>query len=251
MQEATPDKKILIVEDEPAIAENISYALETDGFDVVWCSTGREAREHMAEDGIALVVLDVGLPDGNGFDLCREIRKTSRVPIIFLTARTDEIDRVVGLEIGGDDYVTKPFSPRELTARVKAVLRRFPEVSPPANAGLPFSVDKHRLSIAYYGEPLDLSRYEFRILEVLVSRPGWVFSREQLMNRVWEEPESSLDRTVDTHIKTLRAKLRKARPGVEPRRKCWQRSTQRSPGSVSGSDSPAPERDSSASASVA
>ena len=212
-------QRILVVEDEPAIADNITYALRTEGLEVVWCSTGEEATRALHENDICLIVLDVGLPDCNGFDLCKEIRKTSAVPIIFLTARTDEVDRVVGLEIGGDDYVPKPFSPRELAARVKAVLRRFPsgESAPSAvRVDSPFLVDKKRMAIRYFGKPLDLSRYEFRILEVLIGRPGWVFSREQLMDLVWEAPESSMNRTVDTHVKTIRAKLHAIKPEADP-----------------------------------
>ncbi|MBN1671090.1 MAG: two-component system response regulator CreB [Kiritimatiellae bacterium] len=213
-------QRILVVEDEPGIADNITYALRTEGFDVVWCATGRDAKKALDEGDIALMILDVGLPDRNGFELCKEIRKTSELPIIFLTARADEVDRIVGLEIGGDDYVVKPFSPRELSARVKAILRRTAEKEPPGTraeaVALPFAVDAKRLSISYCGRPLDLSRYEFRILELLVNRPGWVFSREQILDRVWEEPESSMDRTVDTHIKTIRAKLRQIKPEPDP-----------------------------------
>jgi len=210
---------ILVVEDEPAIADNITYALQTEGFEVQWCSTGEETLRILDEQRIGLIVLDVGLPDQNGFELCKQIRKTSAVPVIFLTARTDEIDRVVGLEIGGDDYVPKPFSPRELAARVKAVLRRFPSVDNGTSAGranLPFSIDKQKMTIRYFGKPLELSRYEFRILEVMIGRPGWVFSREKLMDLVWEEPEASMDRTVDTHVKTIRAKLREVKPDIDP-----------------------------------
>lgn len=212
-------QKILVVEDEPAIADNIKYALATEGFDVVWCSTGEEAMAVLGRDVISLVVLDIGLPDRNGFDLCKDIRKTSAIPIIFLTARANEVDRVVGLELGGDDYVVKPFSPRELAARVKAVLRRTPSVGADSSAGVlssPFQVDRKRLRISYFGKPLDLSRYEYKILEVLIGRPGWVFSRDQLMDLVWEEPEASMDRTVDTHVKTLRAKLKEVRPKLDP-----------------------------------
>lgn len=234
-------QRILVVEDEPAIADTITYALTTEGFDVVWCTTGREARAVLDADHVALVVLDVGLPDCSGFDLCREIRKTSAVPILFLTARRDEIDRVVGLEIGGDDYVLKPFSPRELSARVKAILRRTPAAEgarildgssgglAPSTSSTPFTastlstpstplfvVDPHRRRILFQGTPLDLSRYEYRILEILIQRPGWVFSREQLMQQAWEEPGSSTDRTVDTHIKTIRAQLRAIAPDLNP-----------------------------------
>ncbi|MCP4646087.1 MAG: response regulator, partial [bacterium] len=138
-------QKILVVEDEPAIADTITYALQTEGFEVAWCTTATEALGILEEDEVSLIVLDVGLPDQNGFDLCKEIRKTSAVPVIFLTARADEIDRVVGLEIGGDDYVAKPFSPRELAARVKAVLRRVPERDDESTAvrpQSPFVIDK-------------------------------------------------------------------------------------------------------------
>jgi two-component system catabolic regulation response regulator CreB len=207
------------VEDEPAIADTISYALTTEGFDAVWCPTAGQAKAALEKEGIDLVVLDVGLPDRNGFEFCKELRRTSAVPVIFLTARADEVDRVVGLEIGGDDYIVKPFSPRELTARVKAVLRRSPSAESVGKAdgvASPFSVDRNRMKIHYFGKPLDLSRYEFRLLEVLIGRPGWVFSRDQLMDRVWQEPEASMDRTVDTHIKTLRAKLREVKPRMDP-----------------------------------
>ncbi|MDP6490539.1 MAG: two-component system response regulator CreB [Kiritimatiellia bacterium] len=209
-------QRILVVEDEAGIAENIRYALQTEGYDVTWCSTVGEARETVAADGIALVILDVGLPDGNGFDFCRDLRNSSRLPVIFLTARTSEIDRVVGLEIGADDYVVKPFSPRELCARVRAVLRRTngTDTTPAGSPG--FAVDPERMRITYHDSLLDLSRYEYRLLEVLVGRPGQVFTRDQLMNQVWEEPEASLDRTVDTHIKTLRAKLRRITPDHDP-----------------------------------
>ena len=207
--------KILVVEDEPAIADNISYALSTEGFEVVWCTTGGEAMALLAEEGVSLIVLDIGLPDCNGFDLCRDVRQTSGIPIIFLTARADEVDRIVGLEIGADDYIVKPFSPRELAARVRAVLRRTLLADGHACVDTvvsPFRVDKSRARISYYGKPLDLSRYEYRLLEVLIRRPGWVFSRDKLMDMVWETPEASLDRTVDTHIKTIRAKLKQVKP---------------------------------------
>ncbi len=213
-----PDR-ILVVEDEPAIADNITYALSTEGFEVTWCPTGGEAMTVLGQAGVSLVVLDIGLPDRNGFDLCKDIRKTSGVPIIFLTARADEVDRVVGLEIGADDYMVKPFSPRELAARVRAVLRRTLSNGDGTTADLsssPFIIDKPRARICYFGKPLDLSRYEYRLLEVLINRPGWVFSRERLMEMVWEEPEASLDRTVDTHIKTLRAKLARVKPRLKP-----------------------------------
>lgn len=208
---------ILVVEDEAGIAENIIYALQTEGFEALWCTTAKEAREHLATRSISLTILDVGLPDGNGFDLCRDLRQNSEVPIIFLTARASEIDRVVGLELGADDYVVKPFSPRELCARVRAVLRRTVSPSPETNSNEAwFQIDSERMLITYTGSALELSRYEYRLLEVLVKQPGRVFTRDQLMDQVWEEPEASLDRTVDTHIKTLRGKLRKITPNLDP-----------------------------------
>lgn len=206
---------ILIIEDEPSIADSLTYALTSEGFQCHWCVTGQESLAVIEQGKVELILLDVGLPDVNGFDLCKQIRSRWDVPIIFLTARSDEIDRVVGLEIGADDYVTKPFSPREVAARVRAVLRRFQK--PAASVAVPeqvsavsewFDVDEARHAIFYRGQRLNLSRYEFRLLKILVERPGWVFSREQLMEMAWDAPEASMDRTVDAHIKLLRSKLR-------------------------------------------
>ncbi|MDP3479735.1 MAG: two-component system response regulator CreB [Desulfoprunum sp.] len=206
-------ENILIVEDEPSIADNITYALSTEGFNAHWCASGREGMAVLEAGRIDLVILDVGLPDVSGFELAKEIRKLFDVPIIFVTARSSEIDRVVGLEIGGDDYMVKPFSPRELTARVRAVLRRTVGGSKPvqpveSKSKPPFLVDETRYSISFLGSQLELSRYEFRLLRVLVLNPGRVFTRDQLMEQVWDEPDMSLERTVDTHIKTIRQKLR-------------------------------------------
>ncbi len=209
--------KILIVEDEPAIVDTIQYALETDGFETRWLPTGLEVMPLLADETIHLIVLDIGLPDINGLELCKTIRKKHSIPIIFLTARADEIDRVVGLEIGADDYIVKPFSPRELTARVKAVLRRTKSSgSSAAHASQTFVVNEAKCQINYFGHILDLSRYEYKLLQVFIRRPGFVFSRNQLMDFVWEEPENSLDRTVDAHIKNLRAKLRAVRADIDP-----------------------------------
>lgn len=209
---------ILIIEDEPAIADTLVYALRTEGFAPEWCATGGAGLAALEVKSFALVVLDVGLPDGSGFDVCKRIRSRSAVPVLFLTARNTELDRVLGLELGGDDYLVKPFSPRELTARVKAILRRTngggssvgAADHPAAVANGPFVIDEERHVISYRGVPLDLTRYEFRLLKTLAAKPGRVFSREQLMAAAWEDPGASLDRTVDAHIKTLRAKLRAA-----------------------------------------
>jgi two-component system catabolic regulation response regulator CreB len=212
---------ILVVEDEPAIAENISYALTTESFEPVVRGTGREALQALDDGGIDLIILDIGLPDVNGFDLLKEIRAGANTPVIVVTARSDEVDRVVGLEIGADDYVVKPFSPRELTARVRAVLRRYSDrtesegsVSLPDNT--PFTVDEDRMRITFFDEPVELSRYEYRLLCALIGQPGRVFSRRQLMDRAWDDPDMSLERTVDAHIKSIRQKLRGIRPDTDP-----------------------------------
>ena len=212
-------KRILIVEDEPAIAENISFAVQTEEMIPLVVSMAGEAWEVLEKESIDLMVLDGGLPDENGFDFCRRVRAKFSVPILFLTARHEELDRIVGLELGADDYVTKPFSPRELTARIRAILRRTHFSLPRGGAAASmdwFSVDDRSKTISFFGRPLSLSRYEFRMLELLIQNPGRVYSREQLMDRAWEEPDSSFDRTVDTHIKTLRAKLREVRPELNP-----------------------------------
>ncbi len=217
---------ILIIEDEGGIVDNIVYALKTEGYDTLWCSTGMEGLEALKKQEIGLVLLDVGLPDINGFELFKDLKQVRDVPVIFLTARSEEIDRVVGLEIGADDYVTKPFSPRELTARVKAVLRR--TQSPPhapgeksegkiqCQAKFPFKCDDKKNAIFYHGVQLQTSRYEYRVLKILIDHPGWVYSREQLMEKAWDEPDMSELRTVDAHIKNLRHKLKAITPDCDP-----------------------------------
>lgn len=210
---------VLVVEDETAIAETLVYALKTEGFEPLWKTTGREALAALDAQPVALVVLDVGLPDANGFDVCRELRKRHAVPVIFLTARSGEVDRIVGLELGADDYMAKPFSPRELTARVRAVLRRSQAAGAAApDAGKPteWAHDEARCRITYRGQALDLTRNEYRLLGALLGAPGRVFSRDQLMTAAWDDPGAALDRTVDAHIKTLRAKLRDVAPEAEP-----------------------------------
>lgn len=208
--------KILIVEDEPAIVDNIQYALETEGFETVSVFSGTPVIPLLAKETVDLIILDIGLPDMNGLELCKEIRKSLSTPIIFLTARTEEIDRVVGLEIGADDYISKPFSPKELSARVKAVLRRTQNLTTPDLFTQVFQVNESKRQISYYGEVLDLSRYEYDILKTFIRRPGHVYSRDQLMDLVWDEPDTSLDRTVDAHIKNIRAKLKTIKPEEDP-----------------------------------
>lgn len=202
-------QKILVIEDEPSIADNITYALKFESFDYSLTALGHEGIKLLTKEEFDLVILDVGLPDLNGFEVCKRIRETSDIPIIFLTARGEEIDRVIGLEIGADDYVVKPFSPRELVARVKAILKRSQHTLSSVNKALQgFIVDRDKHQIKYCGKGLELTAYEFGILDTLLSQPERVFSREQLMSMVWSSPEESFDRVIDTHIKTIRVKLR-------------------------------------------
>lgn len=209
---------ILVVEDEPAIADTIQYALESEGFRCQRLDVGAGVVEVLDRQPVALVVLDIGLPDMSGIEVCRRIRERHDVPVIFLTARSGEVDRVVGLELGADDYVIKPFSPRELAARAKAVLRRIRRDggNPPPPQKTAFALDEERRQISYFGTPLELSRYEYKLLCVLLKKPGRVYSRDQLLELVWDAPEASLDRTVDAHVKNLRAKLRDIRPDADP-----------------------------------
>jgi two-component system catabolic regulation response regulator CreB len=211
-------RHILIVEDEQAIADTLIYALQTEGFRTTHCLLGRQGLGIAAADAVDLVILDIGLPDLNGFDVCRELRRTSELPVLFLTARGDEIDRILGLELGGDDYVVKPFSPREVAVRVRRILQRqqgFPDQAATANAS-PFEHDPARRTIRYQGQPLELTRYEYDLLATLIGAPGRVFTRAQLMQKIWAHPEHSLERTVDTHVKTVRAKLRAVHPEADP-----------------------------------
>ena len=215
--------RILLVEDEPAIADTVQYALQSEGFTAVHCLTGGDALRRSATETFDLAVLDVGLPDIGGFALCRELRRDRELPVIFLTAQGAEADRILGLEIGADDYVTKPFSPRELVARVRAVLRRVEAAghSGARDESMPdpaFQHDREGKRIRFQGRLMELTRYEYLLLAALLQRPGAVLSRAQLMERVWEDAMDSGDRTVDTHVKTLRAKLREIDPAADPLR---------------------------------
>lgn len=214
--------QILLLEDEPAIADTLLYALRSEGFEVTHVTLARDALAAFAQQPPDLAILDVGVPDGNGFDVCRAIRKTSELPIVFLTARSEEIDRVLGLELGADDYVSKPFSPREVCARVKAILRRTANgKAAEQGAALPLAgavalrLDEPAQRIACGGGGyLALTRYEYLLLATLLRRPGRIFSRAELMDLVWADAPDTLDRTVDAHIKLLRAKLRER--GLSP-----------------------------------
>ncbi len=209
---------ILIVEDEAAIADTLIYALQGEGFTTRWLSLAGEALALQAREPADLWILDVGLPDMSGFEACKQLRRSSEVPVLFLTARDSEIDRVVGLEIGADDYVSKPFSPREVAARVKAILKRLqPRVAPAAEQPVagPFRFDELRQQIHYHGQLLPLTRHELKLLAVLLSQPERVFSREQLLDATGVSAEAGYERTVDSHIRSLRAKLREVSPDSE------------------------------------
>jgi two-component system catabolic regulation response regulator CreB len=207
--------QILIIEDEAAIADMLAYALKTDGYLPQHCVLGTEGLALLRQGAFSLVILDVGLPDMSGFEVCRQIRTFSDAPILFLTARAEEVDRIVGLEIGADDYVTKPFSPREVTARVRVILRRR-VAAPVRQQDTWFDVDVEAARIHFCGTMLDLTRYEFLLLKHLLERPGRIYSREALMDYIWHDALDTSDRTVDTHIKTLRAKLNEVRADITP-----------------------------------
>jgi two-component system catabolic regulation response regulator CreB len=212
---------ILLAEDETAIADTVLFALCADGFAAEHVLLGGDALARVRRGGIDLVLLDVGLPDRSGFDVCRELRGFSALPVVFLTARNDEFDRVLGLELGADDYISKPFSPRELVARVRARLRRHP-AQDAADAGVrrsgDFELDAGAHRIRYRGHAMDLTRYEYALLAELLRRPGAILTRAQLLDRAWEDALESGERTVDTHVKTLRAKLRAVDPDSDPLR---------------------------------
>ncbi len=224
--------RILLVEDEPSIADTLVYALTTERYEVEHALTGQEAIRRHQDRAFDFVILDIGLPDITGLEVCKKMREDSGVPILFLTARESELDRVLGLEIGGDDYVTKPFSPREIVARVRAILRRSDPERPlqdataksstngtngksTANGTTILSHDSNSMRILCSGEPLNLTAHEYKLLLVFIRQPGRVYTRDQLLEHAWEDPGSVTDRTIDAHIKTIRAKLREAEPGME------------------------------------
>lgn len=209
---------ILIVEDEAAIADTLVYALQAEGYTTTWLQLAEPALALQARSPADLLILDVGLPDISGFEACKRLRRFSEVPVIFLTARDAEIDRVVGLEIGADDYVVKPFSPREVAARVKAILKRMtPRMVEPAGAPRgPFLLDETRVQIHYHGQLLALTRHEFRLLQTLLGQPERVFSREQLLDGIGVAADAGYERNIDSHIKSLRAKLRQVAVDAEP-----------------------------------
>lgn len=214
---------ILVVEDEKEIADTLTYALTSEGFNPLWVANGESALSSLDKHRVDLCILDVGLPDANGFELLKAIRKADNsncdVPIMFLTARGEEIDRIIGLEIGADDYVCKPFSPREVVARVKVILKRLEKQSAPNEPSEPESFNdrlfEHKPDqrvIAYQNQAIELTRAEYQLLATFLARPSQVFSRRQLIDKIWSTNHPSDDRAIDTHIKTLRAKLKTQNP---------------------------------------
>lgn len=203
--------KILLIEDEPSICDNILFAAKKEGFQVEVAHTGHEGFQLFESNEFSLVILDVGLPDISGFEVCKALRKKSDIPILFLTGMDDEIDRVLGLELGADDYVSKPFSPRELMARIKAITRRSQNsvlVNTKDIACRNFKINLERYEILFDNQAVVLSKYEFLILQLFLNNKGRVYSRNEIINKLWDEPLSSFDRTIDTHIKTIRLKLK-------------------------------------------
>lgn len=206
---------ILIIEDESAITDMLAYALKSGGYTTQHCTLGSEGLQQLRSGDHAMVILDIGLPDMSGFEVCRQARTFTDIPILLLTARSEEVDRIVGLEIGADDYVTKPFSPREVVARVRAILRRWaPGVTRTGTTW--FEIDADSARIRFCGVLLELTRYEYLLLKILLEHPGRIHARNTLMDAVWHDAFDTSDRTVDTHIKTLRAKLKAVREDAEP-----------------------------------
>jgi two-component system, OmpR family, response regulator RegX3 len=205
-----PRRTILLVEDETSITEPLAEALRSEGFETEVAGTVAEALE-LARNVPDLVLLDVMLPDGSGYDVCRELRRSSRVPIIMLTARGEEADRVVGLELGADDYVVKPFSAREVVARIRAVLRRVDEPAANEDDG-PVEIGELRLDpssrqVTHRGEVLELSRKEFELLQLLMRNAGSVVTRERLLDEVWDTKWLGSTKTLDVHVSGIRRKL--------------------------------------------
>ncbi|WEK06570.1 MAG: response regulator transcription factor [Candidatus Devosia phytovorans] len=202
--------RILVVDDEPHIRDVITFALERAGMAVTSARDGAEALIAWRRHAPDLIVLDIGMPERDGLDVCRTIRKTSDVPILFLSARDEEVDRIIGLEIGGDDYVSKPFSPRELVARVKAILKRSGGgLSAPADVLIrgALRLDRSAHSVTWGAEPVSLTALEFAVLAALLARPDMVFSREMLITAAYGGDMHVSDRTVDSHIRNIRAKF--------------------------------------------
>lgn len=206
--------RILIVEDEPKLAVLLADYLHASGYETEWLAEGPPVIDAIRTRAPDLVLLDVMLPGRDGLDICRELRQFSNVPVIMLTARVEEIDRLLGLELGADDYICKPFSPREVVARVKAILRRAKAPAPTAAASaLHIDADAHTAQLD--GQTLDLTPVEFRLLKALASAPNQIFSRDKLLDHLYDDHRVVTDRTVDSHVKNLRRKLEAVRSDGE------------------------------------
>lgn len=205
-------KHVLIVEDEKKLADILIAYLNKEQFRVTHYESGSGVSDWIKNNQPNIILLDLMLPDVNGKDLCKEIRQFSTVPIIMVTAMIDEIDRLIGLELGADDYVCKPFSPKEVIARVKAVLRRSEGDFNQGEIYDAFEVNDETYSIKLHGDRLDLTPVEFRLLKMFIQSPGRVFNRDQILDNIFEDGRIVLDRTVDTHVKNLRHKLKTASP---------------------------------------
>jgi two-component system, OmpR family, response regulator len=204
--------RVLVVDDDPHILDVLRFALQKAGHDITSVATGETALHALSTDRHDLVVLDIGLPDIDGLEICRRIRKTSDIPILFLSARDDEIDRILGLELGADDYVTKPFSPREIVARVHTILKRTKRILPVialtttlSKGALVLNIDEH--SATWQGNDVILTGIEFSILKTLLKRPTMVFNREQILDLAYSNAIAVSDRTIDSHIRNLRSKF--------------------------------------------
>ena len=205
-------KHVLIVEDEKKLADILIAYLNKEQFRVTHYESGSGVSDWVKNNQPNIILLDLMLPDVNGKDLCKEIRQFSTVPIIMVTAMIDEIDRLIGLELGADDYVCKPFSPKEVVARVKAVLRRSEGDFNQGEIYDAFEVNDETYSIKLHGDRLDLTPVEFRLLKMFIQSPGRVFNRDQILDNIFEDGRIVLDRTVDTHVKNLRHKIKTASP---------------------------------------
>jgi two-component system, OmpR family, response regulator RegX3 len=203
--------RILVVDDESSVRESVGYALEQEGFEVTLAADGEDAEGKLADDHFDLLIIDIMMPGKSGLDICREVRSRSPVPIILLTAKDAEVDKVVGLEVGADDYVTKPFSVRELLGRVRAQLRRRELDRSGADGAAiesgPVSIDLARHLVTVRGEPVNLTRSEFQVLRLLAENPGQVFSRKEIMEELWQTEFRGDVRACDVHISNLRQKV--------------------------------------------
>jgi len=215
MNAPTASAHVLIVEDEPKLAALLADYLRQAGYRTSHIADGDAVLPQVRREMPDLILLDLMLPGRDGVSICTELRGFSQVPVLMVTARVEEIDRLLGLQVGADDYICKPFSPREVVARVQAVLRRAAPKGGAMEPGAPLTIDGERHSVSLNGVPLDLTPVEFRLLATLSGAPGRIFSREQLMNQVYDDYRVVTDRTVDTHIKNLRRKLQQAWPQQE------------------------------------